>query len=129
MSRISNTFFIATGHASLACGIAGIFLPLVPTTPFLLLSAACYARGSDKFYRWLTGHKILSPFISEWSSGGGVPLKTKIYAVSMMWIFILASAFFLVQSMPVRIMLFVIALSVAIYIFKQPTKQKSGGAE
>src|SRR3546814_9234666 len=56
----------------------GLFLPLLPTTPFLLLASACYVRGSERMHRWLLGHRILGPYLIGIQTGRGIPLRAKI---------------------------------------------------
>ena len=78
MDLISNKFFrfllIIAGTIFLVFGIIGIFLPILPTTPFLLLAAACYARSSKRFYNWLMNNKWFGNYIKNYNEGRGVPL-------------------------------------------------------
>ena len=76
---------LATGWLSVALGVLGIFLPVLPTTPFLLLAAACFARSSPRFHHWLVHHPKLGPWIRDYLSGEGIPLKGKVYAIGLMW--------------------------------------------
>ena len=74
-------------------GIIGIFLPIVPTTPFLLLAAACYARGSERLYNWLMTNKVFGQYIGNYREGKGIPLKVKILSISFLWVAIAVSIF------------------------------------
>ncbi len=95
MRTITKALLIIIGYISLALGILGIFLPLLPTTPFLLLAAACFLRSSDKLHRWLMTHKMLGPYIASWKKGEGIPMRAKVLSISFLWISMLASAYFL----------------------------------
>ncbi|WP_448376304.1 YbaN family protein, partial [Fervidobacterium sp.] len=99
---ILGTFFVAIG-------VIGIFVPLLPTTVFLLLAAACYIRSSERFYYWLINHRWLGTYIRNYREGKGIPLKTKIFTISILWLTITLSAIFAVKSLIVRVILFIIA--------------------
>ena len=109
-------FLVVLGFLSLAIGIFGIVIPLLPTTPFLLLSAACFLKGSDRMFRWLMNHKLFGEFIRNFREKKAIPLRTKILAVSLLWITILFSIFFMVESIYLRIMLAAIAIAVTVHI-------------
>lgn len=105
-------------------GVLGIFLPLLPTTPFLLLGAACYLKTSKKLYNWLINHKWLGRYIKSYYEGKGIPLLTKIWAVSLLWISIGYSAFFIIDKPMLRVILILIASSVTYHILTQNTLEK-----
>ena len=126
---ISNKFFryllVIAGTIFLGLGILGIFLPILPTTPFLLLAAACYARSSKRFYYWLLNNKWFGSYIKNYREGKGVPLKVKVYTISLLWITILFSAFFIIYIFWVRVVLVLIAVGVTVHILMIKTyKQK-----
>lgn len=75
---------IIAGSISLALGVIGIFLPLLPTTPFLILSAFCFSKSSPRFYRWILNHQYLGPPIQDWKNHRAISLKSKIMAGSML---------------------------------------------
>lgn len=127
---ISNKIFryilIIAGTIFLGFGIIGIFLPILPTTPFLLLSAACYARGSQRFYYWLINNKWFGNYIKNYREGRGVPLKFKIFTISLLWLTILCSIFFIINNFWIEILLIMIAIGVTIHIVTIKTlKQKN----
>src|SRR5690606_22572986 len=76
---------LAVGWLSVALGVIGIFLPVLPTTPFLLLSAACFLRSSRRLYRWLVRHPRLGPWVRDYLHGRGIPLRGKLRALGLMW--------------------------------------------
>lgn len=102
-------------------GIIGIFLPLMPTTIFFILAAASFARSSEKFYNWLINHPKFGKFIKDYREKRGMPLKSKIIAISMLLLTIGSSAYFFTNSFLIRIILLVIALSVSLYIVSLKT--------
>ena len=108
--------FLVTGTILLGLALIGIFLPLLPTTPFLLLAAACYARGSQKFYTWLISNKYFGLYIKNYREGKGISLKIKVVSILFLWIAILFSAFFIVNIFFVQIVLITIAIGVTIHI-------------
>ena len=77
---------VAVGSLALVLGVVGIFVPVWPTTPFLLLSAACYVRSSPRLYRWLLGHRHLGCYVRDFVSGRGIPLRAKWIALALMWV-------------------------------------------
>jgi uncharacterized membrane protein YbaN (DUF454 family) len=109
------------GWLSVALGVIGIFLPILPTTPFLLLAAACFARSSPRFYNWLVNHPKLGPWIRDFLEGRGIPLKGKVYAISTMWISIGFSCY-LVPLIWARVFMVTCALLVTVYILRQKTR-------
>jgi len=107
---------IAIGTLSVALGFLGIFLPVLPTTPFLLLAAACYIRSSERFYCWLINNRYCGKYIRDYREKKGIPLKLKIYVISLLWITILASIIFIIDPPVIRILLIVIAVGVTIHL-------------
>ena len=106
----------ALGSFFLFLGIIGIIIPLLPTTPFLLLAAACYLRSSKRIYTWLMNHKIFGVIIKNYYEGKGLPLTFKIFTLLLLWITILLSIIYFVSLLWVRVLLFFIALFVSIHI-------------
>lgn len=125
LDSLKRGLFIATGTICLGLGVVGIILPVLPTTPFLLLSAACYVRGSERMYRWLLNNKWFGKYIRNYREGKGIPLRGKVSALLLLWIAISCSALLLVKITIVQIILFAIAVGVSIYIIRLPTFRKS----
>ncbi len=125
-NQLIRWVLIAAGTIFLGLGIFGIFLPILPTTPFLLLAAACYARSSKRFYDWLINNKWFGSYIKNYREGKGVPLKVKVYTISLLWITILFSAFFIISIFWIRVVLIFIAVGVTIHILTIKTyRQKN----
>jgi uncharacterized protein len=120
MYSFKRIFLITAGSLSLVLGVLGIFLPLLPTTPFLLLAGACYVRSSDKLYQWLIKHKQLGPFITSWKQGKGIPVKVKSMSIIFIWISTIFSATF-VPIFVLKIFFFIPALFFTWLILKQKT--------
>ncbi|WP_409265694.1 YbaN family protein [Massilia sp. BHUDP2] len=78
-------FYNAAGVLALLLGILGLFLPLLPTTPFLLLASWCFARGSERLHRWLLSHPVFGEYLRNFEAGRGIPLKAKVLATVMLW--------------------------------------------
>ncbi|MCX4028766.1 YbaN family protein [Endozoicomonas sp. SM1973] len=113
--------YIVVGHLAVGLGVVGIFLPLLPTTPFLLLAAGCYAKGSDKFHQWLINHPQLGNYIRYYLSGEGMPAKAKAYTLLLLWPCMLFSCW-LVNNWLLKGLLLIIACCVSYYIVvKVPT--------
>jgi uncharacterized membrane protein YbaN (DUF454 family) len=107
---------IIAGTIFLGFGIIGIFLPILPTTPFLLLAASCYARSSQRFYNYLMNNKWFGNYLKNYYEGRGVSLKLKLFTISFLWITILSSIYFVINNFWVEIILIIIAISVTIHI-------------
>lgn len=104
---------ILGGSILVFLGVVGIFLPLLPTTPFLLLAAFCYARSSQKFYLWLLTNRWFGLYIRNYREKKGVPLKVKIYTLLVLWITILSSAWFFVPVFWGKVLLLMVAVGVS----------------
>jgi len=114
-------FLIATGFLSTALAVVGMFLPLVPTVPFLLLAAACFARSSTRFYAWLVNHRRLGPIVCTYLEGGGVPLRAKGITIALLWLSI-GFSLWVVDPLWLQILLFSIAIGVTLYMLALPSE-------
>jgi hypothetical protein len=118
---IKKGLLVTLGTLFLAIGVFGIFIPLLPTTPFLLLAAACYIRGSKKFYDWLIKNRWLGEYIKNYQDGKGVPFKVKIITITVLWLTIIISTILFVSILIIQIFLFIIAIGVTLHIIKIKT--------
>lgn len=117
----------AAGLCSTALGVLGIFLPLLPTVPLLLLAAACFARGSERFHDWLLDHPHLGPMIRGYLEGQGMPLRAKIVAIGLIWVTIPVSVLFFIPLFWVKVFLIAIGLCITVYLLRLPVRE--GGEE
>lgn len=124
MNQMVKGLLIAGGSLSVALGVIGIFFPVLPTTPFLLLAAFCYARSSERFYHWLLNNRWFGAYIRNYREGRGIPLTEKILAISSLWLTIGFSVLFVVQVMWVKLLLLAIAVGVTIHLVRIKTLRK-----
>lgn len=113
------------GWVSVVLGLIGLLLPVMPTTPFLLLAAACFLRSSPRFYRWLINHRLLGPYLRYYLSGMGIPRRVKRRVIFVLWVMMLTSALLIVPWRWLSALLLLIALAVSIYIARQPEPDES----
>ena len=107
---------VATGIILVGLGTLGILLPLLPTTPFFLLAALCFAKSSKRFYCWLLNNRWFGSYIKNYREGKGVPLRVKATTIALLWVTILFSAIFVLSILFVRIILIIIAIAVTLHI-------------
>lgn len=115
-------FYIAAGSVSFVLGMIGLLLPVIPTSPFLLLTAFCYARGSERFYVWLITNRHFGEYIRALRNGEGIPLRIKVFAIVLLWVTLGSTIVFIVPMWPVKIALALVGLGVTVYIGQLPTK-------
>lgn len=116
-------FLIILGWFSLITGIIGIFLPLLPTTPLVLLAAWCFSKSSVRFHNWLIEHKFFGPIISDWQSSDGIPKRTRNRAILFMW-FGMGISIIIVGRFWATLSLVIIGLSVSTYLLRMPTRSE-----
>ena len=115
--RLKRRSFIVAGSIALVLGIMGIIVPVLPTTPFLLLAAICYMKGSNRLYNALLGNRWVGKYVRNYLEGKGMSLKMKIWTLSLLWIAILITVAFATDSVIIRIILAVVLIGVTIHIF------------
>ena len=114
--------FNIVGTVAALLGILGIFVPLLPTTPFLLLASACFLRGSERMHSWLLHNRIFGRYLDDFQSGRGIPLQTKIVALTVMWISLAISAWLTALTW-VAVMLLVPGIGVTVYLARVKTRK------
>ena len=115
-NKLSKQLLMAAGTISTAIGILGIFVPILPTTPFLLLAAACYIRSSERFYCCLLNNRLFGTYIRNYIEGRGMPIRIKICTIILLWITIGISVCIGTQNLVVRIVLVLVAIGVTLHI-------------
>ncbi|MBN1161827.1 MAG: YbaN family protein [Dehalococcoidales bacterium] len=124
MNKIMQRRLLATaGTACVGVGIAGIFIPVLPTTPFLLLAAYCYMRSSSRMHRWLLNNRFFGSYVRNYIEGKGMPLHLKIITIALLWTTIGLTTSFAVEHIAIRIVLIIIAAAVTTHIVMIKTKK------
>lgn len=121
--RLYRYAYLSAGIILVLIGVVGIFLPLLPTTIFLILASACFVKSSPKANEWLRNHKILGVYIKNYQEKSGLTLKSKILSVTFLWISISASGLLLTDEFYIRMVLLAIAIGVSIHLISVKTKK------
>jgi uncharacterized membrane protein YbaN (DUF454 family) len=122
VSPVTKYFYLVSGFLLVAIGFIGIFLPVLPTTIFLILASICFVRSSPKANEWLQNHKILGIYIKNYQDKSGLTIKSKIFNLAFLWIMISASAIFFTELWYIRLLLLAIAIGVTIHLLLLKTK-------
>jgi uncharacterized membrane protein YbaN (DUF454 family) len=126
-SALLRPILFLVGIASLVLGVVGIFLPVLPTTPFLLLAAWCFLRSSERLHRWLVGHPRLGSYLEGFLYAGGVPVRANRPALITLWPTMMLSSALVywrvdsVLRLWIPVMLLATAMLVSVYIVTRPT--------
>jgi uncharacterized membrane protein YbaN (DUF454 family) len=121
MRSLIRPLLIVLGTLAVALAVIGMFIPILPTTPFLLLAAACYARSSDRFLNWLLHNRWFGAYIRNYRAGRGMPRLTKILTLSALWATLLLSGTIAVSAWWLRLMLVLVGAGVTIHLLRIPT--------
>jgi uncharacterized membrane protein YbaN (DUF454 family) len=112
---------LTIGWISLGLGAIGLFVPVLPTTPFVLLAAACFLRSSERLHRWLVEHPTFGTHIADYLEGKGLTRRTKIVALATLWGSVAVSTIFFVPLPIADAIIVAIAAGVTIYLLNLPT--------
>lgn len=117
---------VVAGLLCVGLGLLGVFLPVLPTTPFLLLAAACFIRSSDRLYQWLLQNRLFGEKLRCYRAGEGIPLATRITAIVMIWLTLLSTILFVLPDdlWWLRVLLCLIGAAVTIHIARQRPGRK-----
>jgi uncharacterized membrane protein YbaN (DUF454 family) len=126
LNPVWRGLLIVIGTAALMLAVAGVFLPVLPTTPFLLVTAACYARASTRLYQWLLRQRSLGPIVSEWRRSRSLPPGTKPRALALVAA-TFAISIILVDVMLLRLGLLATGMVLAAFLYRLPTAAEERG--
>lgn len=120
-ASVKRNLLITAGFACLVLGAVGIFIPVLPTTPFLLLAAGLFMRSSSRLYLWITHHRVFGTFIRNYRRFHAVPLRSKVFALVLLWLTIGYSIIWVAQAWWLRTLLFLVASAVSVHILRMKT--------
>jgi len=123
--KLKRRVLVIAGTLALMLGFVGIILPVLPTTPFLILAAICYMRGSQWCYNSLLRNRFIGKYLKNYLSGRGMSLTSKILTMSLLWITILSTVFLLTENPVVKVVLAVVLVGVTIHILLIKTLRTS----
>lgn len=123
ISQVVKSFYLISGFLLVTIGVIGIFLPVLPTTIFLILASACFIKSSPQANEWLRNHKILGMYIKNYQDKSGLTLKSKIINITLLWLMISASAILFTELWYIKLLLFLIAIGVTIHLLMVKTKR------
>lgn len=123
LPKFYRYFYLISGILLVAIGVIGIFLPVLPTTIFLILASACFVKSSPRANEWLRNHRVLGLYIKNYQDKTGLTVRAKIFNITFLWIMILLSAFYFTDEFYIKIILFLIAVGVTIHLLMIKTKK------
>jgi uncharacterized membrane protein YbaN (DUF454 family) len=123
-SPVVRALFFIAGLVSLGLGIAGAFLPVLPTTPLVLLAAACFARSYRPFHEWLIAHRLFGPMVQEWHEHRSIPYRVKLTAITMMAASLGASIVFFVEPTWLKATLAAFGVALGAWMYRLPSRDR-----
>ena len=123
--RLKRQLLIITGTICVVIGVIGIFIPILPTTPFLLLATACYLRSSQRFHSWLMNNRVFGVYIRNYTEGRGMPIKVKLFTITLLWVTIGISISVAAPNWIVKTILIIIAIGVTLHIILIKARKRS----
>jgi uncharacterized membrane protein YbaN (DUF454 family) len=121
-SPLVRGLLIAAGTICVALGLIGLFLPLLPTTPFMLLAAACFARSSRRFHDRLLASRTFGPLVREWEQHRSIPRRTKLTAIALMSLTLAVSIVFFVEPRWLQALLAALGIALAVWLYRVPSR-------
>lgn len=126
-SPLVRALLVACGLAATALGVVGAFVPVLPTTPFLLVAAACFARASPALHRRLEGSATFGPLLREWRRHRSIPWRTKLLAITLMSVSIAVTAAFLVRPWWAKAAVVATGIAVGAWLYRIPSRDRPPG--
>lgn len=128
MPPLLRPLLVVIGTICVVLGVVGMFVPILPTTPFLLLAAACYARSSDRFLRWLLHNRYFGEYLRNYREGRGMPRTTKILTLTALWLTLSVSAAVGTSALWLRAVLATIGIAVTVHILRLKTYEPNSSS-
>ncbi|HEX7312785.1 MAG TPA: YbaN family protein [Pyrinomonadaceae bacterium] len=125
MNSAKKALLVAAGSLCIVLAVLGVFLPLLPTTPFLLLASACYVRSSERLHGWLMGNRLLGGYIRNFKERRGIPLRAKVTTVVILWLPLIYSVYRL-ELFWLEALLVLMGLTWSVLIFRMKTLKEDG---
>ncbi|MEW5879691.1 MAG: YbaN family protein [Pseudomonadota bacterium] len=123
-SPVVRGLLLVAGTVFVALGLVGLFVPVLPTTPFMLLAAACYARASKRLYYRLLSNRTFGPMIHEWRRHRSIPYRTKVAAIGLMLVTLAISIVFFVEPAWLKAVLAATGLALAVWMYRLPSRDR-----
>jgi uncharacterized membrane protein YbaN (DUF454 family) len=127
--RVSRRLLLGLGWLCVVLGFIGVFIPGMPTTTFLLVAAWCFVRSSERAHAWLLEHRLLGPYVRDFLSGKGMPLRSKVIAISVMWLACGSSAYFFVPVLWAKVAVLACAVIGTVVVVRVRPDAPSAAAE
>lgn len=124
MKRALRAVYLAAGFAFIGLAVLGALLPVLPSTPFVLLAAACFARSSERFYNWVMNHRSFGPLVREWRHHRSIPYRVKLYAIALMSLSLTVSIVFFVEHAWLQAALAVFGVILALWLYNVPSRDR-----
>ncbi len=119
-SRVSRLFWFILGFSIMSLGLVGIVVPGLPTTPLMILAAACFAKSSQRFYDWIINNRLFGEHVKNYREGKGIPKKSKRIILPTLWVFVIFAVFFAIpeEILIARVSTFILGVIGTIFILK-----------
>lgn len=125
MMELKKLFYLSLGTTFLGIGAVGIVLPILPTTPFVLVSVFFFGKSSKRAERWVYNNRYFGSYIDNYRTNKGVPLDVKLKSITFLWVMLIISAVFFSSNWYIPIILVIVGIAVTLHIALLKTRSKS----